>query len=285
MSAGRRFDMQAILKTKAITYNLSERTHIMGILNVTPDSFSDGGSYTTLETAVAQAIEMEKQGADIIDIGGESTRPNHQAVSAREEINRIVPVIKAVKDAVKIPISIDTYKAATAKAAIEAGAMIINDIWGAKKEPEIANVAAEHDVPIILMHNRTNENYRSLIDDMKNDLLESVEIALKAGIKKENIILDPGIGFAKTKVDNLIVMNHLEKFVEMEYPVLLGASRKSFIGHILDVPPEERDNGTGATTCIAIQKGVQIVRVHDVKRNVELAKVMDRIRLGGLSNG
>lgn len=253
----------------------------MGILNVTPDSFSDGGSYTTIEKAVRQAIEMEKQGADIIDIGGESTRPNHRPVSVEEEIDRIVPAIKAVKEAVRIPISIDTYKAETARAAVKVGADIINDVWGAKREPEIANVAADYDVPIILMHNRANKNYASLIDDMKSDLLESIEIALKAGVKKENIILDPGIGFAKTQEDNLAAMNQLEVFVGMDYPVLLGTSRKSFIGHILDVPPEERDNGTGATTCIGIQKGVQIVRVHDVQRNIELAKMMDAMKAGG----
>ncbi|ASK64296.1 dihydropteroate synthase [Virgibacillus phasianinus] len=273
--------MQAFLKTKAMTYNLSERTHIMGILNVTPDSFSDGGSYITVENAVAQAVEMEKLGADIIDIGGESTRPNHQAISKEEEIKRIVPAIKAVKEAVTIPISIDTYKAETARAAIDAGASIINDVWGAKREPEIADVAAEYDVPLIIMHNRTDKNYFSLIDDMKQDLHDSIEIALKAGVRRDNIILDPGIGFAKTITDNLVTMNHLEKFVEMGYPVLLGASRKSFIGHILDVPPAERDNGTGATTCMAIQKGVQIVRVHDVKRTAELAKMMDRMLAGG----
>lgn len=259
-----------------------DRTYIMGILNVTPDSFSDGGSYTTVEKAVKQAIEMELQGADIIDIGGESTRPDHHAVSEEEEINRITPMIKAVKEAVNIPISIDTYKAKTARKALEAGATIINDVWGAKKEPEIAKVAAEYDAPVILMHNRTNKNYHSIIGDMKKDLTDSIEIALQAGVKKDNIMLDPGIGFAKTGTDNLVVMNHLEKFVAMGYPVLLGASRKTFIGTILDVPPAERDNGTGATTCIAIQKGVQFVRVHDVKRNVELAKVMDQIRLGGM---
>lgn len=274
--------MKTTLQTDSVTYDLSKRTHIMGILNVTPDSFSDGGSYTTIEKAVAQAIEMEEQGADIIDIGGESTRPNHQAVSEAAEIKRIVPMIKAVKEAVKIPISIDTYKAETARKAIVAGAAIINDIWGAKKEPKIANVAAAFDVPIILMHNRTNKNYVSLIDDIKKDLMESVEIAIRAGVKKDNIILDPGIGFAKTGSDNLVVMNHLEEFVAMDYPILLGASRKTFIGHILDVPPEERDNGTGATTCIAIQKGVQLVRVHDVKRNVELAKIINQVRLGGV---
>src|SRR5690625_4821071 len=192
-----------LLKTRTKTYDLAKRTHIMGILNVTPDSFSDGGKYTTIEKAVQQAIEMEELGADIIDIGGESTRPNHQPVSLQEELDRVLPVIEAVKEHVEIPISIDTYKAEVARQAIEAGADIINVIWGAKKEPEMAEVAATYQVPIILMHNRTNMNYRSLIDDMKADLSESIEIALNAGVPEENIILDPGVGFAKTVDHNL----------------------------------------------------------------------------------
>lgn len=257
------------------TYNLTERSYIMGILNVTPDSFSDGGSYTSLDTAVKQAVEMEHLGADIIDIGGESTRPNHDPVSLDEELNRVVPVIKAIKDAVNIPISIDTYKAEVAKQAIEAGAEIINDVWGAKREPEIAKVAALYNVPIILMHNRTNMNYTSLIADMKQDLAESIDIALKAGVSTHNIILDPGVGFAKTAADNLVVMNNLEQFADLGYPILLGTSRKTFIGKVLDVPPEDRDIGTGATTCLGITKGTQIVRVHNVKVNVELARMMD----------
>ncbi|MFC4558577.1 dihydropteroate synthase [Virgibacillus kekensis] len=264
-----------ILTTKSSTYDLSARTHIMGILNVTPDSFSDGGSYTTIERAVDQAIEMEKQGADFIDIGGESTRPDHDPVSLEEELNRVLPAIRAVKEKVNIPISIDTYKAETARQAVEAGADIINDVWGAKKEPEIAEVAAACNVPIILMHNRPDKNYTSLIDDMKKDLQESINIALEAGVPKQNIILDPGVGFAKTSQDNLVVMNNLEKFNDLGYPVLLGTSRKSFIGKVLDVPPADRDNGTGATTCLGIAKGMQIVRVHNVKLNVELAKMMD----------
>ncbi|MBP1950482.1 dihydropteroate synthase [Virgibacillus litoralis] len=263
------------LKTNLITYDLTNRTHIMGILNVTPDSFSDGGSYTSIDRAVEQAVAMEKQGADIIDIGGESTRPNHEPVSATEELDRVLPVIRKVKEAVSIPISIDTYKAETARQAVKAGADIINDVWGAKREPKIAEVAAEYNVPIILMHNRANKNYTSLIDDMKQDLQESIDIALEAGVTNENIILDPGVGFAKTAADNLVVMNNLEKFAVLGYPILLGTSRKTFIGKILDVPPEERDNGTGATTCLGITKGAQIIRVHNVKMHVELAKMMD----------
>ena len=274
----RRFNMQ--LTTDVKTYDLDERTHIMGILNVTPDSFSDGGSYTEIETAVQQAMLMEANGADIIDIGGESTRPDHNPVSAVEEINRVVPMVQAVKDNVGVPISIDTYKAKTAEAALKAGASIINDVWGAKRDSDIARVAADHKVPIILMHNRTNLNYTCLIDDMKKDLTESIDIALKAGVLEKNIILDPGIGFAKTMDHNFTVMNQLEEFTKLGYPLLLATSRKRFIGTVLDVPAEERDVGTGATTCLGISKGAQMVRVHNVKLNVQLAKMMDRMLKG-----
>lgn len=257
------------------TLNLANRTHIMGILNVTPDSFSDGASYNTLEAAVKQAVKMEAEGADIIDIGGESTRPGHEPVSLEEELQRVIPVIEAVKKEINVPISIDTYKAEVAEKAIEAGASMINDIWGSKKEPEIASVAATYNVPIILMHNRTNINYSSLIDDMKADLQESIDIAKRYGVKDQQIVLDPGIGFSKTGEHNLIVMNRLEELVQLGYPILLGSSRKRFIGEILDVPAKERDAGTGATTCLAITKGVQIVRVHDVKLHKQMAMVMD----------
>jgi len=265
------------LTTKINTYDLSKRTHIMGILNVTPDSFSDGGNYTDEKNAIKQAVLMENDGADIIDIGGESTRPDHEAVSLEEEVKRVVPMIQAVKENINVPISVDTYKAKTAEAAIEAGASIINDIWGAKKDPEIADVAASLNTPIILMHNRTNMDYTSLIDDMKRDLTESINIALKAGVSRENIILDPGVGFAKTMDDNFTVMNHLEAFSDLGFPLLLAASRKRFIGTVLDTSPEERDVGTGATTCLGITKGAHIVRVHNVKTNVQLAKMMDRM--------
>ncbi|MBD1224683.1 dihydropteroate synthase [Virgibacillus halodenitrificans] len=277
-----------ILKMKRKELDLSARTHIMGILNVTPDSFSDGGSYDSKEKAIQQAIKMEEDGADIIDIGGESTRPNHQPVSLEDEIDRVIPIIKAIREYTNLPISIDTYKAETAKQAIEAGADIINDIWGAKREPEIARVAAQYNVPIILMHNRNNKNYTDLIHDMKIDLKESIDIALDAGVQEDKIVLDPGVGFAKTAEDNLIVMNQLEQFVRMGYPVLLATSRKRFIGGVLDLPAEERDIGTGATTCLGITKGVQMVRAHNVKVNVELAKMMDamqRAKAGGSMNG
>ena len=264
------------LHTKKQTYNLTTRTHIMGILNVTPDSFSDGGAYTTIDRAVEQAKVMENSGADMIDIGGESTRPGHAPLSIEEEIRRVVPIIEAVCEHVQIPISIDTYKAKTAAAAIAAGADIINDVWGAKKDIDMANVAAETGVPIVLMHNRTDMNYTSLIDNMKADLEASINLAIAAGVSESQIILDPGIGFQKTGVHNLLVMNHLEEFHKLGYPLLLGASRKRFIGHILDIPEaEKRDFGTGATTCLAVTKGVQIVRVHNVQANKELAQMTD----------
>ncbi|GFZ89801.1 dihydropteroate synthase [Compostibacillus humi] len=265
-----------LLKTKTKTLHLSERTHIMGILNVTPDSFSDGGKYYSLEKAVEHAQKMEEEGADIIDIGGESTRPGHAPVPAEEEIKRIVPVIEAVRAKVSVPISIDTYKAETAKHAIEAGADIINDIWGAKRDPAIAEVAAAYNVPIILMHNREQAVYTSLIEDMKKDLQESIAIAKNAGVPDEHIILDPGLGFAKNHEQHLLVMNQLEQFVDMGYPFLLATSRKRFIGKVLGLDnPEDRDVGTGATTCLGIMKGAHIVRVHDVKLNAQLAKMMD----------
>ncbi|MFE7064923.1 dihydropteroate synthase [Sutcliffiella sp. NPDC057660] len=254
---------------------LGEKTLIMGILNATPDSFSDGGKYNHIEAAVERAKELIDHGADIIDIGGESTRPGSLYVEVEEELERVIPIISALAKKIKVPISIDTYKAEVAKRAVEAGATIINDVWGAKADPDMAKVAAEYGVPIILMHNRKERKYAQLIPDMISDLYESITIAKQAGVKEENIVLDPGIGFAKTQEDNLDVMNALEHFTSLGYPVLLGTSRKSFIGHVLDVPPQERMEGTGATVCLGIQKGCQIVRVHDVKEIARMAKMMD----------
>jgi len=276
------------LVTKEKTLNLSERTHIMGILNVTPDSFSDGGRYASIESACEQARKLEAQGADIIDIGGESTRPGYAPLTEEEELARVLPVIQAVKAQVNVPISIDTYRAETARQAVKAGASIINDVWGAKREPEIVEVAAELDVPIILMHNRTDMNYISLIDDMKEDLRASIQIAQAAGVPDHHIVLDPGVGFAKNAQHNLIVMNNLEVFHELGYPILLGTSRKRFIGGVLDLPDAvSRDIGTGATTCLGISKGMQIVRVHNVEVTVQLAKMMDAMLRSeeGMNNG
>jgi dihydropteroate synthase len=279
--------MKMVTKDKQIecgkyTLNYREKTQVMGILNVTPDSFSDGGNYVDIDQAISHAKEMVKHGADIIDIGGESTRPGYEVISVEEEVARVVPVIKRLSKEIEVPISIDTYKAEVAKQAIEAGATIINDIWGAKADPDMASVAASYDVPIILMHNRHDRNYTQIIPDMIADLIESVKIVKDAGVKDEKIILDPGIGFAKTKEDNLVVMRHLESFVQLGYPVLLATSRKSFIGHVLDLPPIERMEGTGASICLGIAKGCQLIRVHDVLEMSRMAKMMDAmLGIGG----
>ncbi|WP_230198856.1 dihydropteroate synthase [Massilibacterium senegalense] len=266
-------------------YDWNAKTWIMGILNVTPDSFSDGGKFNQSEYAVAHAKEMVANGADIIDIGGESTRPGHEPVSLEQELARVVPIIEALRTEVPdIPISIDTYKAKVAEEAIKAGADIINDIWGAKKEPAIAGVAAKYQVPIILMHNRTDKNYVHLMSDIASDMRKSIAIAKKAGVTDGQIILDPGIGFAKTYEQNLEVMRKLDTFTALGYPVLLGTSRKSMIGNALDLPVTERMEGTGATVCLGIEKGCQIMRVHDVKEMSRMAKMMD-IMLGRRIDG
>uniref|UniRef100_UPI002630E5CA dihydropteroate synthase n=1 Tax=Clostridium sp. TaxID=1506 RepID=UPI002630E5CA len=216
--------------------DLKERTYIMGILNVTPDSFSDGGDYINVEVALKRVKDMIAEGVDIIDIGGESTRPGAEYVNEEEEINRVIPVIKAIKKELDILISVDTYKSITAKAAILAGADIINDIWGFKKDKEMAKLVADNNVTCVLMHNREIMNYNNIMEDVIKDLEESIEIALSKGVKKEKIILDPGIGFAKSYEENLIVMNNLEDIVSLGYPVLLATSRKSMIGRALDLP-------------------------------------------------
>lgn len=269
--------MKEMIQCGPYTLDYKRKTLVMGILNVTPDSFSDGGQYNEDGLAVQHALQMKKDGADIIDIGGESTRPGHVPVEEREEMARVIPAIQAVSSKVDLPISIDTYKARTAEEAIRAGANIINDIWGAKKDPEIADVAASHQLPIILMHNRENHNYDHFIRDVLNDLYESITIAKKAGVSDDNIILDPGIGFAKDFDENVEMMKNLDKLCMLGYPVLLGTSRKGMIGRILDLPVEERMEGTGATVCFGIQMGCQIVRVHDVKAVSRMAKVMDTL--------
>lgn len=253
----------------------NEKTWVMGILNATPDSFSDGGEYNTTAQAVARALQLVEDGADLIDIGGESTRPGATIVPMVEELNRVIPVIKAVRHTVDVPISIDTYKAEVANQAILAGADIINDVWGAKADPDMARVAAEHNVPIILMHNRYDTNYADIMLDIKSDIEESIEIARSAGVRTENIILDPGIGFAKTHEQNLEVMRRLDEFSSLGYPVLLGTSRKSIVARTLNTPPNDRVEGTGATVCLGIERGAQIIRVHDVKPMVRMARMMD----------
>lgn len=253
------------------------RTYIMGILNITPDSFSDGGCFFNSDNAVRHALQMVEEGADIIDVGGESTRPGHTPVSARQEIERVVPVIERLAKELSVPISVDTYKAETAEAALKAGAHMLNDIWGLKADPDMGPLAAQYDVPVCIMHNRDNSEYSNLMENILGDLSESIDIAKKSGVKDENIIIDPGIGFGKTWEQNIEVMRHLEDFKRLGYPVLLGTSRKSFIGKVLDLNVEERLEGTLATTVTGIIKGTDIVRVHDVLQNKRAAVMTDRM--------
>jgi dihydropteroate synthase len=259
-------------------FKIGERTYIMGILNFTPDSFSDGGVFNNIDLAIEHVKKMIDDGADIIDVGGESTRPGYTLISDEEEIGRVVPIIKAIKENFDITISIDTYKTRVAEKALEAGADLINDIWGFKKEKDMAKVAAKYNVPCCLMHNRDNEDYKNLMEDILDDLRESIKIAKEAGVKDENIILDPGIGFAKSYEQNLETMSNLERFKELGYPVLLGTSRKRMIGLTLDLPVEERVEGTVATTVVGIMKDAcDFVRVHDVLENSRAAKMTDAI--------
>jgi dihydropteroate synthase len=265
--------------------DFGKKTYIMGILNATPDSFSDGGKFNNIEQAVKRAKEMVENGADIIDIGGESTRPGYTVISEEEEIERVVPVIEAIAKHVSVPISIDTYKAKVAQSAIEAGAHIINDIWGAKADKGMAAVAAKYNVPIILMHNRNNRDYSFFIRDVLNDLYECINIVKQAGVRDDQIILDPGIGFAKDLNENILMMQNLDTLTALGYPVLLGTSKKSMIGQALDLPVKERMEGTGATVCFGIQKGCQIIRIHDVKEMSRMAKMMDVLMGKGVSFG
>ncbi|MEI4771490.1 dihydropteroate synthase [Psychrobacillus sp. FJAT-51614] len=258
-----------------VTLDFRKETIVMGILNVTPDSFSDGGKFNNVEAAVARAKQMVADGAKIIDIGGESTRPGYTMVSDEEEIARVVPVIKAICAEVDAVISIDTYKSEVARAAVLAGAHVINDIWGAKRDSKVAKVAAELGVPIILMHNRDNEEYTDFWAEAKQDLEECIQIAKEAGVPDENIWLDPGIGFGKTTTQNIWMMQHLGELVDMGYPVLLATSRKRLIGNVLNLPVNERMEGTGATVCYGVQFGCHMVRVHDVKEIARMTKMMD----------
>lgn len=258
-------------------FDVKNQTYIMGILNVTPDSFSDGGKYHATDAALKRAEQMKREGAAILDIGGESTRPGYTPVSEEEEMERILPVIEAVKQEIDIPISVDTYKSSVAKAAIGAGADLINDIWGLKADEGMAALIAQHDVACCLMHNRRNAVYQNYMQDVLADLRESLALANQAGIDAGKIILDPGVGFAKDYEQNLEVMRHMYQLKELGYPVLLGASRKSVIGLTLDLPSEERLEGTLVTTVAAVQQGCSFVRVHDVKENYRAIQMAQAI--------
>lgn len=259
---------------------LKDRTLIMGILNGTPDSFSDGGRYNTSDTAVAHAKEMIAQGADIIDVGVESTRPGHTQISVADEIERMKEILLPVLEASTVPVSVDTYRAETADFALSHGAHILNDIWGLKYDKDMAAVATKYDVPVIIMHNQNGTDYDDIIDDMKAFFFSSVDLALKEGVKPQNIWLDPGIGFGKDYVQNVEVIQRLGEITVYEYPVLLAPSRKRFIGTILnDIPADQRDEGTVAACITGMIQGVDMVRVHNVemhKRAITVADVLLR---------
>ena len=290
----------SILKVGDHTFEWGSKTYVMGILNVTPDSFSgDGilaqsGAAGEVEASLRQAEDFLSNGADLLDVGGESTRPGSQPVSAREELERVIPVVQAI--ARQFPdalISIDTYKAGVAEAAFKAGAQALNDVWALRADPELAAVAAAYHVPVILMHNRSDpasvevrerlgnaylgSAYDDLMEDVKRELLQSVDLALKAGIEESHIILDPGIGFGKRREHNLELIDRLDEIRSLGFPVLLGPSRKSFIGFTLDLPPDQRMEGTAATVAVGIARGADVVRVHDVKEMARVAKMTDAI--------
>lgn len=260
-------------------FDFEHKSYIMGILNITPDSFSDGGSYQTMDAALYQAEKMVKEGAAIIDIGGESTRPGHEKISDDEEIERVAPVIEAVRSRIDIAISLDTYKYRVAEAGLLAGADMINDIWGLLwDEGEMAALLAKKEVPCCLMHNRHDAgSYQNFLPDFRGDLEKTLSVAEAAGIKKDRIILDPGIGFGKTYEQNLLVMKNLHLLRHFGLPVLLGTSRKSMIGNALDLPVTEREEGTMATTVIGRMAGVSVFRVHDVKTNLRALRMTDAI--------
>lgn len=272
--------------------DFSKKTYVMGVLNVTPDSFSDSGAYFSRDAAIKHGIRMAEEGADIIDIGGESTRPGANPVSPDEEIKRTMPVIEALSKRVNVPISIDTYKAEVAKRALDAGASMINDISGLRFDHDMPKVAAEHKVPVVIMHIKGNPGtmqdnpvYEALIPEIMDYLRISIMFALKLGMREDMIILDPGIGFGKTAEHNLEIIHNLKEFTCLQKPLLIGVSRKAFIGKILGgAPASERLEGTAAAVAASIMNGANIVRVHDVKEMVKVAKVVDAIRKESVSD-
>ena len=258
-------------------FDTANHTYIMGILNVTPDSFSDGGKFNGMDAAIAHAHQMVEEGVDIIDVGGESTRPGHIQITDEEEIARVTPIIEVLKKEFDVPVSIDTYKSHVAEAALQAGADLVNDIWGLKYDKKMASVIAKYQAACCLMHNKNEAVYKDFLKDMYAELQKCVDTAKAAGIEDDRIMLDPGVGFGKTYEMNLDVMKHLDLFNGLGYPMLLGTSRKSVIGLTLDLPADQRMEGTVATTVIGVMKGVAFVRVHDVKENYRALKMTEAI--------
>lgn len=261
-------------------FKMKGHTYVMGILNVTPDSFSDGGKYNQMDAALFRVEEMINEGADVIDIGGESTRPGFEIISENEEIERVVPVIEKVKSRFDIPLSLDTYKSQVAQAGITAGVDMINDVSGLRYDGNLAKVIADADIPCCLAHSRMEANYTDFMQDVLADLSDTAQLAYQAGIEGEKIMIDPGIGFGKTYENNLEIINKIEILHSFGYPLMLGASRKSVIGTALDLPVAERVEGTLATTVFGVMKGVMFVRVHDVKENVRIIRMTEAILRG-----
>lgn len=261
-------------------FRWGERTYIMGVLNLTPDSFSGDGLSWDTDAALAQAKRFTAQGADIIDIGGESTRPGGQTISAAEEIKRVIPAIERLAGELSVPISIDTYKASVARRAVAAGARMINDVWGLRQDAALARVAAEAGLPLVLTSNQRDEPAADIISGIVSDLERAIRQAVAAGVPRECIIIDPGIGFGKSLQQNLEILRRLAELKQLGRPILLGTSRKSMIGLVLDLPVEERLLGTAATVAIGIANGADIVRVHDVKEMREVSRMSDAIVRG-----
>jgi dihydropteroate synthase len=262
-----------------------ERTYVMGVINVTPDSFSNDGVGDDVDGAVRMAVRFQEDGADIIDVGGESTRPpgiygDSKPISADEELSRVLPMIEAIKRETDLPVSIDTYKASVAQAAIEAGASMINDVWALQRDPDMLRVAAEADVPVVLMHNQVGTEYDDVVPDVIEGLQQRVDAAVKGGVRPENIIVDPGMGFGKTAEQNLEILRRLGEFDTLGLPLLVGMSRKSTIGYVLGLSVEDRVEGTAATVALSIAGGTDIVRVHDVKEIARVARMSDAVVRG-----
>ena len=261
------------------------RTYVMGIINVTPDSFSGDGMGDDVPAIVNLALRFQEEGADILDLGAESTRPGHQPITADDELKRLLPPLEAVTAAVNLPISVDTYKSRVARQALSAGACIVNDIWGLKADPSLAEAAAEVGAGLVLMHNQDGTQYSDLLPNILASLENSVSAALDTGVKKENVIIDPGIGFGKTPEQNILVLQNLARLKELNCPLLVGTSRKSTLGLLLGLPPNQRLEGTAATVALAISGGADIVRVHDIKEMVRVCRVTDAVVHGWRPNG
>ena len=269
--------MKYVTKCGSLSIEWGKRTYIMGILNVTPDSFSGDGIRNDVGLALEQALRFQNDGADIIDVGGESTRPGSIPVDLDEERRRVIPVVRSLVSKLSIPICVDTYKPSLAEEAIGAGASMINDIWGLKHDISMASIVSHSNVPVILMHNQDGVEYSDLIPDVIDSLSKSIEYAIDSGIREENIILDPGIGFGKTPSHNLQLIRRLGEIKAMGFPVLIGTSRKSTLGLVLDLPVGDRLEGTAATVAISIANGVDIVRVHDVREMKRVSLMSDAI--------